>query len=58
MNVFMKQDTRFQEWLKEELWVGVHHPFVKGAVLAKVVKSGKGSEFVKALGREEAAEKK
>lgn len=39
VNVFMKQDTRFEEWLKEELWVGVHHPFAKGAVLAKVVKS-------------------
>ena len=37
MSIVMEQDSQFEEeWLRDDLWVGVHHPFRRRAQLVKV----------------------
>jgi len=41
VNVMVEQDSKFDQWLKEGLWVGVHHSFGHGAQLVRIFEGGK-----------------
>jgi hypothetical protein len=41
VNVLIEHNSQLEEWLKDGLWVGVHHSFGRGAKLVKIYDCGK-----------------
>lgn len=46
VSIMVEQDSRFEEWLKEGVWVGVSHSFEHRPQMTKILDGRRGVEIV------------